>query len=136
MAKTFKLKVTWVSLKQFYDKRIRKELVEWINSWLEVLKKEVDELTPEKTGDLIENNKVQLAAFLQFGRVSGSVYNDLDYAKYIEFGVQWRDYNYHKKGTVIHTWVGNRTFTRAMDNKKAEIVNIIKNKIKIWLSKI
>jgi hypothetical protein len=56
----------------------------------------------------------------------GSVVNNASHGIYVEFGSSGKTFNYHKPAWVpFYSWVGNRTFARAMDNKRQEMVAII-----------
>jgi len=50
---------------------------------------------------------------------------DIDYAKYVEYGVG-KTYNYHRGGSVVYTGDGQHYLERAKNDNMDEIINILK----------
>ena len=108
-----------------YEKRI----VIWINRALPILLEELKRLTPEDTREML-NSFVVNNATIEWNSVVGIIWNDADHAIYVEYWANWLAYNYHKpKWTPFYRGVWNRTFARAVDNKKDEIIRIIYQEI-------
>jgi len=121
----------WIKIK-FSVNEVMKEItnntVDWLNSIAFDYKDEVDRLTPEDTQELLHNNTVEPVRRIWKTLVS-SVYNNTEYASIVEYGITWKDYNYHKpKWTIMYTWEGNRTFARALDNIKEILIEKLSNK--------
>lgn len=92
-----------------------------IDEALVKIKEEVDRNTPIDKGDLIANTKIRPAEDVN-GRISGSVYNETEYGKYVEYGVGGKSFNYHKAKRIFYSGVGARMFTRAYNSTKATII--------------
>ena len=114
-------------------------LIEAINEALEYIKKKIDEKTPEDTGDLVKNTKIEEAT-KEGDTIIGKVVNKQGYAIYVEFGRSKTPgvpktgikFTYHKpKGKEFYSWVGARMFSRTADEEKAFIINMIKTKV-LW----
>lgn len=111
------------------ESRILASVVRGVDKAVELLKKEIDDRTPEDTGRLVRSNR-QVKAVVSGQSVIGKVENDTPYAAYVEYGVG-RAYNYHKpKGTVMLRGIGARMFSRAYDANKKKIVDTIANEVK------
>lgn len=109
--------------------KLEKELMDKLEAGIEkstdLLKQNIDSITPENTKTLLWNNKSEVS--VEKGKVIGKVSNDTPYAIYVEYWVEWKAYNYHKpKGTVAYTWVGNRTFARGIDMTKKQALQLLK----------
>lgn len=114
----------WAFIKE-YEKRI----ISWINKALPILLEELKRLTPEDTREML-NSYVVDNARVDWNSIIGSIGNTTDYAIYVEYGVWWLTFNYHKpKGSVFYQWVGNRTFARAVDNVRDRVLQIILDEI-------
>ncbi len=105
---------------------IRQEYVGKMLSTVQEIKKKVDEKTPEDTRKLLQNNDTSVS--IEASKVIGEVFNDkTEYAKYVEYGVRSKPYNYHKpKGSVFYQGVGARMFTRTLDNDVPDILKKLK----------
>jgi hypothetical protein len=49
------------------------------------------------------------------------------YAKFVEYGVQGRTYNYSRGGRVVYSGVGQKYLRRAFENKRNQIFSKINN---------
>lgn len=106
-----------------------KRLVSWVNKALPILLAELKRLTPEDTWDMLNSFVVKWASF-DWQKVVWVISNTAEHAIYVEYGVNWLTYNYHKpKWNVFYQWVGNRTFARAVDNIREKVINIIYQEI-------
>jgi len=106
-------------------KEMEKRVVLWINKALQVLLKELQRLTPEDTGNMLNSYEVENAKS-DWNQVVGIIRNNADYAIYVERWVSWLTFTYHKpKWKPFYDWIGNRTFARAVDNKRDEVIKII-----------
>lgn len=78
------------------------------------LKRQIDDYTPEDTQELIGNTKISEVS-QEDTTYSVSVYNDTEYAKYVEYGRRdGRKFMYRKpKWTVFYVGNGARMFGRA-----------------------
>ena len=111
------------------SKKFEQKIYLWIKKALEVLLEELKRLTPEDTGNMLRSYKVHNITKV-WDKYIWTISNDSDYAIYVEYWVQGRKFEYHKpKWTTFYTWVGNRTFARAMDNKEKEMIAIISSYI-------
>jgi len=99
------------------DRGIRKALI--------VLMAELKALTPEDTKEMLNAYRIK-GISMEGDNVVGTISNDSWHAIIVEFGVSGLTYNYHKpKWNKFYSGVGNRTFARAIDNKRGEILQII-----------
>jgi hypothetical protein len=113
-----------------YENAINDSIINWINTSLSILKNAIDSHTPEDTRTLLWNNKINRASNISW-TIKWSVENNTEYAIYVEYWVRWKSFNYHKpKWSVFYSWVWARMFSKALDEKKSEIINIIKSNIK------
>lgn len=112
------------------ENAIIKNATEAINQVLVKVQDEVNQNTPIDTGDLAQNTKIRPAEIVG-GRISGSVYNETDYAKYVEYGVGGKTYNYHKAKRIFYVGVGARMFTRAYDKMKATIIKTLQKALNL-----
>jgi len=108
---------------------LRKRARIWVTKALPVLMEELKKLTPEDTKEMLNSYKV-LETKEYADRVEWSITNDSEHAIFVEYGVKWKEYDYHKPAwkdprPVIYTGEGNRTFARAVDNKRNTISSII-----------
>lgn len=118
-------------VKDFWQVQIQlqKQLEVWMNKAIQVLLEELKRLTPEDTKEMVNSYKV-LDARIEWNNMIASVGNTADHSIDVEFSIDWRTFNYHKpKWRTVYTWIWNRTFARAVDNKRQEILNIIANSI-------
>ena len=97
-----------------------------IDESLVLVKDEVDVNTPIDEGELIAGTKIRPAK-RDGDRISGSVYNEVEHGKYVEYGVMGRTYNYHKFKRVFYVGVGARMFTRAYDRMKPIVLQKIRS---------
>jgi hypothetical protein len=95
-----------------------------------LLKVEIDLNTPIDQGELISNTKIAKADIV-WNQIKWSVYNDTSYANYVEYGVQWKTYNYHKQKRIYFVWVGARMFTRSYEKFKTLIAKNLKKSLNI-----
>lgn len=106
-------------------KEMTSRVMTGINKALPVLLEELKRLTPEDTGNMLQSYVVKPAK-VDWNTVIWEIGNTAWYAIYVEYGVGWVSFNYHKpKGSVFFHWIGNRTFARAVDNTRSKIENII-----------
>lgn len=120
-------------VKQFWN--VQKILEKWLERWmrqsLRVLLAELVRLTPENTREMVNSYRIEWLT-RQWNNIVWTITNDADHAIYVEYGSTWLAFNYHKpKWSVFYTWVWNRTFARAIDNKRDEILQIIAKNL--WL---
>ena len=100
----------------------KNELIDKINFVAMDYLEEVNRLTPEDTQTLLRNNRIK-PAHREWKSIVASVYNATRYAYDVEFGFHWIEMNYHKpKWITVYRGVGNRTFARALDNKREKII--------------
>jgi hypothetical protein len=61
--------------------------------------------------------------------LSVDVGNDggVSYAPFVEGGVKGRTYNYHRRGEIVFTGVGQHYQARAVENKKNQILQLLKS---------
>lgn len=118
-------------------KILEQRAAKWIRKALLVLIAELKRLTPEDTKEMLASYRV-IWVKKEGQNLIWSIGNDAEHAVYVEFGVKGRSFNYHKpkwttffKGGSYKGLSGNRTFARALDNKRQEILNIIAKEI--WL---
>jgi len=112
-----------------FELEYKKRIVRWINRALPVLLEELKRLTPEDTREMLESYKVTNAK-VDGDSVVWVIWNEAEHAIFVEYGVEWVIFWYHKpKWKLFYTWVGNRTFARAVDNKRDEIISIIYQEI-------
>lgn len=117
----------WAFIK-FYEGRVK----EGIRKALPVLLEELKRLTPEDTKEMLNSYEVK-EPIVRNWEVVWSIENHAEHAIYVEFWVAWVRFWYHKpKWSLFYVGVGNRTFTRAVDNKRSEIIQIITNEISKW----
>ena len=126
------MKLTFDVTNILNEKKIN--IIAWMKNWLDVLKKSIDEKTPEDTFELIKNNKIN-SPVVEWNIVIWSVSNNTEYAILVERGVQNKKYNYYKGWWrrkwwkpfyvwgSIGKWVWARMFTRWLDDSKQEIIN-------------
>jgi len=107
------------------SKLLQKWLELWMRKSLLVLLEELKRLTPEDTKEML--NSYRVGGVTSKGEnIVGEITNDADHAIYVEYWVDGVVFNYHKpKWNKFYSWIGNRTFARAIDNKREEILNII-----------
>ena len=100
----------------------------WVWKSVVVLEAELKRLTPEDTKEMLNSYISDIDS--DWSSVIWEVGNTAKHAIYVEYWVEWKKYNYHKpKGSVFYNWVWNRTFARAVDNKKWDILDIINRAI-------
>ncbi len=111
-------------------------VVRALDDGLDIIKKKVEEKTPTDTKYLRNNIKKSWINIWKW-KVSGEVFvdtNDVPYAVYVESGVKWRVYKYHKwppraDNTVYYTWVWAKMFQRTADQDAKEITDFISQRI-------
>ena len=110
-----------------YEKQMNSKIANAINKSLGVLKKSIDNKTPEDTKTLLWNNDIN-SAHLDWDMIKWSVYNETPYGIYVEYWVQARVFKYNKpKWNIFYKWIWARMFTRWFDETKKEIISNIKN---------
>lgn len=108
-----------------FEKEIKKRVTIGIRKWLLVLMEELKRLTPEDTKEML-NSYVMEWIREEWSSLIWSIKNDADYAIFVEYGIWWVSFNYHKpKWSVFYQWIGNRTFARAVDNVREKVMLII-----------
>lgn len=123
-----KIKLDAGAIAQEYTRRA----IKWVNRALPILLQELKNLTPEDTKEMLDSYVVEKAQY-DGGRVVWVIGNTAGHAIYVEFGRRWVKFWYHKpKWSLFYVWEGNRTFTRAVDNKREEITKIIFDSIDKW----
>lgn len=96
-----------------------------INKWLLVLLDELKRLTPEDTKNMLESYVVKTAE-VDWNQIVWEISNTAWYAIYVEYGIWWLQFNYHKpKWNIFFHWIWNRTFARAVDNTRDRIMQIV-----------
>lgn len=109
------------------EKTLTKRLETGIKNALELLKNNIDSITPEDTRTLLSNNEISEVVAYN-GKVSWKVFNTTPYAIYVEYWVSGKPYTYHKpKWVPFYNGIWNRTFARWIDMTKKEALEIIKN---------
>ena len=133
-----KFKRFTLNLGQFIQK---KELliIKAINEALVLIKRRIDEKTPEDTKELVGNNNI-IKAEKFWSKIIWKVQNKTGYAIYVEY---WRSkiggvpkvgvsFKYNKpKGTIFSEGVGARMFSRTMDEERDFIINLVRTKV-LW----
>lgn len=95
-----------------HKSRIDEITFETVDKLTDLAKQLIDEKTPEDTKTLIGNNK-RKPTRREWTMVIGEVENTTPYAVYVEYGVQGKEYTYHKpKGKVFHKGVGAGMYAR------------------------
>lgn len=113
-----------------YTKKLKSQLIDWISEWQVFLKNQIDSRTPEDTKTLLWNNQIS-EIIDTWWKILWSVYNDTEYALYVERWL-WREFNYHKpKWKVFKIWNWAKMFATTYDLDWKEAQNIIINKIKL-----
>ena len=106
-------------------KEFQKALERGMRKALLVLLEELKRLTPEDTKKMLASYRVVWVR-QEGDKIIGTIWNDAEYAIYVEYWVKWKAFNYHKpKWSIFYSGVGNKTFARALDNKRQEILDII-----------
>ena len=114
------------------EKEILSSIKKGMQEAVDYLEVKVKEKTPEDTYELINNYKQDITQTKT--KTKGELYNNTEYAQYVEYGVG-RPYNYYKgsgrrKGKApFYIGVGARMMTRTIDNEEEKVYNIIKNRI-------
>lgn len=88
---------------------------------IDYLKQKVDEKTPIDTWNLIKNTKIRVRWLIW------EVYNDTEYAPYVEYGVKSQTYNYHKGGRVYYSGVWARMMSRTADEEEKNVAKIVED---------
>jgi len=109
-----------------FEKKLNDKLKNAINDSLEVLKKSIDDKTPEDTKKLLWQTRTEQAK-ISWEYIIWKVINDnTEYWVYVEYWVN-RDFNYHKpKWSIFYTWTWSRMVTRWFDDTKEKIITNIK----------
>jgi len=85
-----------------------------LHDFTNIVKQTVDSKTPEATQTLLKNNDRSDVVHVG-NKLYSSVYNnDTEYANYVEYGIQWKAFNYNKpKWSVFLTaqwaWMFRKT---------------------------
>jgi hypothetical protein len=128
MATNFDLKIDINALDKIFDwfeKKIEWNIILWIRKWLNLLLKELKKNTPEDTKEMVNSYKI-LDVVKRWNYYIWTIWNTADHSIYVEFGVDWRIYDYHKpKWSTFYTWVWNRTFQRSLINAQDDIYKLI-----------
>lgn len=117
-------------IKKYTVDQIWERLKYWLMKAWKVFLEECKRLTPEDTREMIHSYRISdVEKFGNNYRIVIS--NESDHAIYVEYGVRWQTFNYHKpKWSVFYSWFGNRTMARALDSKKEEMNKILLDSIK------
>lgn len=109
--------------------QLTKDLSKWVKQATNLLHTEINKLTPRKTWVLKKWNKQLFKK--EKNQIGWTILNTIDYAVIVEDGVKWKKYKYHNWKRVIHSWVWNKGYERAIENKWKEIVDIIEKSISL-----
>ena len=110
----------WAFITYFTDR-----VISGIRKALPVLLEELKRLTPEDTKEMLNSYVVNDPVVVDWV-VKWVIENTSWHAIFVEYWVGWLKFNYHKpKGSVFYSWVGNRTFARAVDNVRKKVIEII-----------
>jgi len=95
-----------------------------LNTFTDEVLEKVNEYTPEKEWELLENNK-RSEVIDMWDKLYSRVYNESEHAKPVEYWVWWKTYNYHKpKWQKFYEWIWAWMYGRAtleMENKFNEV---------------
>ncbi len=119
-----------------YAKVAEKKLVNGFNEAIQLLREFAIEISPEDTSTFAQNHDIIDAKVINW-KIIATLENGTEYAFFLEYGVQWKEYNYYKGSKWwarinIYSWVGNRTYTRTIDEKQLEVFKIIQDNLKLW----
>lgn len=96
-----------------------------ISKALPILLAELKRLTPENTGEMLDSYVVTEPVMVGWV-IRAVIENKSWHAIYVEYWTSGLVFNYHKpKWKVFYSWVGNRTFARAVDNVRKKVIAII-----------
>ena len=115
------------------EKDISKNLEIAIDKSTSILLDDVKEKSPTDTKKYIRWHKVEKSK--KTGDIiKGSVYNDMEYAKEVEYWFRSSAVNWHKwpprnSSTRFYTWVGARVYARSYDENKDKIKDLITNSV-------
>lgn len=80
-------------------------MIQKLDKFTDIVKDRVDEKTPEDTKDLLWSNQ-RSEVIINWSKLHSRVYNDTEYAPYVEYWVEWKFYEYHKpKWKTFYSWV-------------------------------
>lgn len=118
-------------------KRITDKVIDSINFGIELISQSVKEKTPTDTMQLINSNRISPVVNDQY-KYWVKISNDTSYAKYVEYWVRWRSYNYHKwpprsPSTRYYSWVGAKMFARTAIELENEIAEYISSQVASWI---
>lgn len=115
-----------------FDLELKRQIValsEGIDKSLDFMKKKIEDLTPEDTKELVWNYEIENAT-LKWNIISWKVYNNTDYAYWVEYWVAGRIFKYNKPKWIIFTiWIWARMMTKAGEKNRDNIQNIIKESL-------
>lgn len=118
-----------------YMQELEKRLKKWVNNWIKILAKSIEDKSPIDTGEYIDWNK-EREAQKEWDKIVGYVYNNSENAQEVEFWFRGTPVNRHKNRRQwwkpIFNGVGARVFSRTSDEYHSIIKNTLINKIKKW----
>jgi len=118
-----------VSISKQKDSLIQK-LSKNLNDWLDFIKAEAEDRTPEDTKKLLKSYKIEPASDL-WKTITGKVINNAKHAFLVEFGTRRaKKYNKPKGNVFFLSWEykglrGARMLTRAVDENRSRLSKIL-----------
>lgn len=100
-----------------------------INDSLDILETSIEEKTPVKTWKYEEGHKKTKAHKVN-NKIVWEVYNDMEYAKEVEYWFRKSPVNWHRNWEIIYNWIGARVYTRTLDENEKKIKDLISKAIK------
>lgn len=95
-----------------YNSRVDDITFAVVDKLTDLAKERIDEKTPEDTKILVGNSE-RKPTRRESWRAIWEVENSTPYASYVEYGVQGKEYNYHKpKDAVFYKGVGAGMYSR------------------------
>jgi len=101
------------------------KMIKKLDKYTDVVKKKIDEKTPEDTKELLWNT--QRSEVIENGnKLYSRVFNNTEYAPYVEYWV-WREFKYNKpKGKIFFTWIWAGMFWRTWQEVKDKFYQLSK----------
>jgi len=91
-----------------------------------MLEREAKENVAVKTGELEES--IRFSGVTEtLTTLKATVVSEAFYSKYVEYGVQNKEYLYRRNGTVIFRGVGLHYLNKTLEQNRETIINIIRN---------